>query len=268
MQDPMGDELRALRERAYGPDADIDTDPVAMERLRQLEAGSFHAPSLPVVDAPAAWSADTAEPGRISTPVEVVYSRDGRPVPAADATPADAPVDAVQADAAEAEDADADAADAEAETAEADARPRRPLLVRAIALVLALIVGAFAAYAVMQLRPGSVATLAAAPDAEWPEFLGQRQDGSQVYEEFLGLTVAIVPQPWGRENDVPCLFVLQAVGISSITTVGCGAGGFPPTAALEVTEAFPDELVAEYPEGTALQFVLADDRVVVYADEP
>ena len=254
MQDPMGDELRALRERAYGPDADIDTDPAAVERLRQLEAQAFP-PSPPrVEEALGEPIEDTAEPGRISAPVEVVYSREEhteREEPT-EPSPDDGPGE--------------DAGDAEAPADER--RPRRPVLVRVIALGLAVIVGAFAAYAAMQLRPGSVAMLAAAPDAEWPEFLGERQDGSEIYEEFLGLTVAIVPQPWGRESDVPCLFVMQTVRIRSITTVGCGSGTFPPTAALRVTESFPEELIAEYPVGTALQFVVADDRVVVYADRP
>lgn len=38
--DPSLDEFRALQERAYGRDADIQDDPVALARLRQLEAES------------------------------------------------------------------------------------------------------------------------------------------------------------------------------------------------------------------------------------
>ncbi|MFK4837879.1 hypothetical protein ACI3KY_19290, partial [Microbacterium sp. ZW T2_14] len=38
--DPPLDELRALRERAYGRDADIQDDPQALARLRELEAQS------------------------------------------------------------------------------------------------------------------------------------------------------------------------------------------------------------------------------------
>ena len=38
MDEQFGDELRSLRQRAYGPNADIQEDPIALERLRQLEA--------------------------------------------------------------------------------------------------------------------------------------------------------------------------------------------------------------------------------------
>ena len=39
MRDVSSEELQALRHRAYGPDADIHEDPVALERLRELENG-------------------------------------------------------------------------------------------------------------------------------------------------------------------------------------------------------------------------------------
>ncbi|QIG40076.1 hypothetical protein G5T42_11775 [Microbacterium sp. 4R-513] len=248
MQDPMGDELRALRERAYGPDADIDGDPMALARLRQLEAEA----SVPtsVGEQFAARVEEAPEPTRIAPPTEVVYPREA----GAGGTPND-----------EHDDPDDTVPDQEAD---AEERPHRQLLVRGIALALALLVGAAVAYGVMQLRPGSVATLAASSDAEWPDFLGERQEGAEIYEDFFGLTVAIVPQPWGRGDDVPCLFVVRSAGPSAITTVGCGAGGYSPTAALAVTDSFPDELIAEYPVGTALQFVQADGQVFVYADTP
>lgn len=249
MQDPPGDELRALRERAYGPSADIDGDPAALERLRELEAAA----SVAV----AAGATSPAVAGTESPRGTVVPPTASEETPAGPSN-AQGPPTTDDARAADDVEVDVDAGVA--------VRRRRPVVVSAIALVVALLVGAAVAYGVLQLRPGSVATLAAAPDAAWPEFLGERQDGSTVFEEFLGLTVAIVPQPWGREDDVPCLFVLHATGSAAITTVGCGAGGFAPTAALAVTPALPDALIAEYPVGTALQFVLEDGKVVVYAD--
>ncbi len=42
--DASADELRALRLRAYGPDADIRDDPQALSRLRELEARAVGAP--------------------------------------------------------------------------------------------------------------------------------------------------------------------------------------------------------------------------------
>lgn len=266
----MREELRALRERAYGPDADIEGDPAALDRLLELEAAaSVASPSVKAAsearNSPSAQGDDeSVATGRIAAPVPV--SPDD---PSTDAEATDSRASLPDGDPAS-ESADPAAIRAESTTAESEPVParrsRRTLVVRAVTLCLALLVGAAVAYGVMQLRPGSVATLAAAPDADWPEFLGDRQDGSTVFENFFGLTVAIVPQPWGREDDVPCLFVLHSAGGAAITTVGCGAGGFAPTAALAVTDTLPDTLTAEYPVGTALQFVLDDDRVVVYAD--
>ncbi|WP_442576463.1 hypothetical protein ACSBPH_04825 [Microbacterium sp. F51-2R] len=276
MQDPMGEELRALRERAYGPDADIEDDPAALERLLELEASvaspsgkaatTGNSPSAPVNAERAAETSRIAsrvpvDPLRPSTAAEAGESRTVGA--GGDASPVSEGGDTGQVS--EGTDAAAIAAES-VPPPSPPSRRRRTLVVRAATLGLALLLGAALAYGVMQLRPGSVATLAAAPDADWPDFLGDRQDGSTVFEDFFGLTVAIVPQPWGREDDVPCLFVLHSAGGAAITTVGCGAGGFAPTAALAVTATLPDTLTAEYPVGTALQFVLDDDRVVVYAD--
>ena len=61
--EPPLDELRALRERAYGPHADIQDDPHALARLRELEAQLSAAtmPSLPAATpSPPAASATTA----------------------------------------------------------------------------------------------------------------------------------------------------------------------------------------------------------------
>jgi hypothetical protein len=276
MQDPMGEELRALRERAYGPDADIEDDPAALERLLELEA-SVASPSGKAAttgNSPsAAVNAErAAETSRIASRVPVDPLRPSTAAEAGESRTVGAGGDASPVSEGGDTGQVSEGTDAAAIAAESvpppspPSRRRRTLVVRAATLGLALLLGAALAYGVMQLRPGSVATLAAAPDADWPDFLGDRQDGSTVFEDFFGLTVAIVPQPWGREDDVPCLFVLHSAGGAAITTVGCGAGGFAPTAALAVTATLPDTLTAEYPVGTALQFVLDDDRVVVYAD--
>ena len=45
LADDPADELKALRLRAYGPDADIDADPEALRRLRDLEARAIDAPA-------------------------------------------------------------------------------------------------------------------------------------------------------------------------------------------------------------------------------
>src|SRR5688500_17890356 len=44
MDDHPVDELRMLRERAYGPDADIGLDPAALARLNELEGRAAAVP--------------------------------------------------------------------------------------------------------------------------------------------------------------------------------------------------------------------------------
>ncbi|MGI6879386.1 hypothetical protein [Microbacterium sp. gxy059] len=77
-------ELDALRRRAYGPDADIASDPAALARLRLLEQAARPAPSVPVPDAqgedesPAAV-AESAPSARADAPPEEGSASRARP---------------------------------------------------------------------------------------------------------------------------------------------------------------------------------------------
>ena len=64
---PDENELRELRARAYGPNADIQSDPVALARLSELEAA--HMPKL-IEDATDVARADGADDGTVADPTE------------------------------------------------------------------------------------------------------------------------------------------------------------------------------------------------------
>ncbi|MEU1973160.1 hypothetical protein ABZ477_16005 [Microbacterium sp. NPDC019599] len=240
-------ELRSLRARAYGPNADIHDDPVAMERLRLLEAQSPRdfASSPPSTPGPAAWPDEWDEDEPAPAPEEAPPPADHEA-----STPTPVPEAALQAP----------------PPAPAPRRPRRGALLWAGALVLALIVGAAITYTTFQVRMGQVGVLAEDPDAPWPDTLGARSEGGMVFEQFHGLNVLLAPQFWSSAEPSLCLFVLPAETDGSLLGIGCGAGEFDPTAAIIVTADLPDELLERFEVGSALQFVLHDGEVVVYSD--
>jgi hypothetical protein len=264
MHEPTQDELQRLRERAYGPAADILDDPAAMSRLHELEAQQTpyiaDTSTLMASGAPAGPTGnDGNEAARAFAAFDEPRGHDdleaGSRIEPTDA----APTPEETSDAAETSE------DPEPSPA---ARRRRRILISAGALLLAALIGAAASYMIAQLHPGSVAILAPVPDAPWPENFGDRLPGAEVYQPYLGLDVYLVPQSWIGDETVPCLFVLSDASASAIASAGCGAGDFSPTAAVKVTSGMSAELRARHPAGSALQFVLTGGQVVVYADSP
>jgi hypothetical protein len=73
---PDENELRELRARAYGPNADIQSDPVALARLSELEAA--HMPKL-IEDATDVARADGADDGTVADLTEP--ASEGSPAP-------------------------------------------------------------------------------------------------------------------------------------------------------------------------------------------
>ena len=259
------DELRALRKRAYGRDADIEGDPAALRRLRELEEEAHRR------------LAEGPEPGERTT------------IPAEPEAPEETPAPGIRSSAGSgaAENAAASASGPDDEPALAGAEPadaaardfpqpsspawwrRRSTLLWSAAVIAALIVGAAAALWAGEQQRGRVAVLQQADVEDWPRnVVGEPPDGSRLFEDFLGLTVVIMPQSFGGGSETECLYVLESGGQGFMSTIGCSAGGFPATAGLAVTARAPDELRERFADGTALQFVLTDSRVHVYADEP
>ncbi|ANG84668.1 hypothetical protein [Microbacterium aurantiacum] len=156
MEADAREELRALRARAYGPGADIHEDPVARERLRELEA-LVQEQARDRADAaspPAAASAEPSEP-------------EGEPDAGREPT-----------------------------SEEPAPEPRSPRRISAgwwaASVVAALAVGAGGAVAVTAVSQGAggaqvIASLPPEPEVPWPRFLGAETGDSTSFREFYGL---------------------------------------------------------------------------------
>ncbi|HKP07121.1 MAG TPA: hypothetical protein VJU58_07695 [Microbacterium sp.] len=300
--DSSRDELAALRERAYGRDADILDDPVALARLNELEeqaaasAASAAArtpvstngsPSFGAAD-DGAEGAERGDPPALMLPRSeetdaatatatdtIVPDRDRNGSPGSASLGAATPdADAGGTDAADsAADAGDDVSDPDAATL-APTRPwwRRVPTLWAASVVAAMLIGAGLTLLVQNLEAGRVDVLQVDPDAEWPEEIWDGEtEGSLGFESFYGLSVLSQPQVTGdgTQAAVPCLIVFSGVGRNPSYLGGsCGAGAFPAQAALVVGRQAPSELRDRFPEGTALQLVLDGEQVHVYAREP
>lgn len=237
------DELRALRARAYGPEADIQDDPAALQRLQELEAleRAIAAPAVTTTAiAPAVELIDQAE-----TPAAPVDE------PAAESTAA----------------ADEDAADIPASPPEPAPLPwwrRRITLLWAGSLVIAALLGGAAALSLQAITAGRAAVLQEDSTRAWPEgFFGGRPPGARMFTAFHGLTVVALPEQFGP-TDTECMYVI-AEPTNAMVTAGCTAGSFPAVASLVVSPESPDELLERFGEGAALQFVLDGSQVTVYS---
>lgn len=260
------DELRALRARAYGRDADIDGDPAAIARLRALEAQA--APAALVVTAPV------------------------REVPVVSVVPAP-PVEEAATDAAPDEfgrsgelprTGELPAIDAENAEPEhpSPSRPRtlftpRPsapwLWLGAACIALAAFGSAVVVSAVRSADPRLVAEIAVDPDASWPESFGEKGPDAALFEEFAGLTIARGVE-WLSfdESDAMCIVAIdteELLGDSGgfqIAAWGCDAGSFPPVIRIEVTSAQPQALRDRFGDGTGLELIMRGDHIEVFAD--
>jgi hypothetical protein len=248
----QADELRMLRARAYGPDADIHDDAAALDRLRELEERAF------IADKPDAAEVETAEPTTVAAETE----REG-------------------------EEPDAD----EPESAIAE-RPsgwrrfvpatRRGWVTAAAAcLVVAVVVTAAVTAAVVrkvQADPRTIATLRVDPSTELGQAFGGFSDStvaSVAYDDFFGLTPIVIPG-WG-EAPGRCLLLTPTSGIetaangwSSVGGMNCEAGSFSSGVQFTVSDEFgvPSEFRDHFPDGTALRFELEGSSVVVMDGTP
>lgn len=242
-------ELRMLRGRAYGPAADIASDPVALARLEELEAAARDSPAG--TGAPAA---PRAAPPSAAAARERAPEPQNVPGAANGAVPAPEPEVRPQA-----------------------GRARRWVAALwPVSVVAAIVVGAVSYAAAVPLvsrdtEAAQVATLQPDPAFAWPEILGPRQEGVVAFREFYGLTAVYTEQDfWG--NGEGCMIVLVTERIHTDSTsydgpilYGCAAGSFPATVQLAVRDGLPPELRERFPVGTGLRFVFAGDRVGVFA---
>lgn len=256
MDDDVREELRSLRARAYGPDADIATDPSAVQRLRELEELDRRPP---------------APPER------------------ADASPSAAPVGGN----AELSASDSSDSSDEFDPPDDDAAPnRRPLLrsrrrvwIAAAALAGVAVVASAAtavgtSFTAVDRTAGiaQVDALTPAPDLQidFAGYLGFDPEQTRGFADYYGLTAFAGPTQIDSEgNRAECLLLSDTDDMndadsggraSGVRSGGCGAGPFPATVEFIVTPSFPAEFRARFPVGSAVQFVLDGDDVGVFSD--
>ena len=254
MNEDAAAELQALRERAYGPDADILRDPVAYDRLHELEE------QLRTEQRGPERSGDVADP----------------PSP-------DAPAAASTQDP---ESASAAAASSDDRASESGGRAawspltRVPPLARAFWLVSVLAVATLAASvtwglaSIPVISEGSgarqIAALEPDPSTTAPSF--GSTDTPPVGFQFAGYTlITAINSNDGVDSE--CLVVFRTEDVddesgfpNGPTYYGCGAGAFPPTASVQIHAGSPAAALERFGDGAALQFVLEGDRVGVFVD--
>ncbi len=291
MSDTEQDELRLLRARAYGPDADIEQDAAALRRLHDLEAearsvddewtstaassvaaqGAAHGPDTGAAREPGVASTDPGEDGNDHPVTEDdAAERAGDEHAAADPPP---PMRRW------------------GRSVLAFVRTRRGARVSiAVASALIVLIVAVVVLTVVQrvqtapLLSGAaqVARLDVDDRFEVPDFYSGGRDegvGLRGYEEFAGLRAMVSPQDFAYSpTGGQCIIVIQTRDLAAATDNsfpgrqwgGCGAGAFPATTQFVVTSDFSDETRDAFPEGMAVQFVYdpVSDEVVVFQAPP
>lgn len=276
MDEGVAAELRALRNRAYAPGGDIADDPVALARLTELE--------------------ERERERRLRHAHE--HTPDPKPElpPTIDTAPNMSALGSDEAgdDASRGHDSQGHESQNGAVDTAAP-RGRQPRSLRSIFMWAGSLV-AVAALAVgitvfATARSASTAT-ALPPDArvshvttllptgaELPEFFrGYDRNGEgRSFEPFLGLAVFETPSFWSLDEgeSESCVIVTRVADVESSTSdswsgfmdQGCSAGAFPAAVSFVVHDDQPEDLLARYPVGTAMQLVLTDAGVDVFVSE-
>ena len=242
----LAEELVGLRRRAYGPDADIDSDPAALTRLLELEGVSRLEERAEEADAPDV-SAEPIAPAMSAEPTA--------PAVSAEPTGPDVPTEG-----------------APVATAPGDPQPQgrrwwsSPVLLAAAAVV-ALVVLAGSLVTTLDSRPDCTLTpTPAAAQTPFPDglswltsALGIPRDALRSYPGVGDITV------WAgtSEDGVDCVLV---TGPSGPFGFGCSRGR-DATADI-VLDSTMNSIPTGLAERSTLRFVYRGDRVDVWIDEP
>ncbi len=254
----MQEELRRLRARAYGPDADIDEDPAAYSRLMALE------------ELDRAERAAVAAPPPSASPVETGA--------AGESSPADADDD-VDHEVGDDDDGDDDD---RSRSRVPLARSRRTVWAWAASLAVVAAIASAATTVGVGFVPVSasrgapqVATLAEDPGTPVPAIFGQRTGDERAFADFYGVTAFVgTAQIDASENRSPCLYLIDTDEVGqepngfrgNFVYGGCGAGIFPATVQFIVADGMPEAFTSRFPIGTSVQFVYDGDNVGVFSD--
>lgn len=250
VSDEIPEELRRLRARAYGPDADISTDPGALQRLAELE-----------------------EQQRREMPRPLVRAQE---------------IEAAEIVAAEPDDAPVPEAVADAEADEDLPRRGRPIRSRRVfwlwGVSLALVAALSSALTVVSVAILPVQTSAGVPQVATlkpeagraiPGIFGPASSDGRAYPDFYGMSAFVAYAQFGPDGERnPCIFLtptatideLDSGGYSGFSQAGCGAGAFPATMQFVVNSTVPDTFVARFPLGTSVQFVFDGENLGVFSD--
>ena len=250
------EELRILRARVYGPDADVD--PEAIRRLHELEAA--RRPRVSVAGVTAAGVTVTEEPDSVA----VVPISEKATTPVEPAEPLSR------------------------EILRRVKNARRSTLLIAVSVIVfvALVIAALTVVQRVQSDPlqsgaEQVARLSVDPSFRTPDMFRGGPNGdieTQGFQQFHGLRAIVTASGFfGARTDSPCMGVYpdsaiespEANSFSGPLIGGCQMGGFPAIATFASDlDGFPEELVEAYP-GYGFQFVYdqANNEVVVFASK-
>ncbi|MEQ6897147.1 hypothetical protein [Microbacterium sp. KR10-403] len=298
MDDDDLEELRMLRARAYGPSADIQRDPTALQRLHELEAAvrdtAAHqaaarhtaARHTTIADAssPHGFS-DTAHPG---PPPPLPPDLRRAPASPAPASPAFAVRTRAQSPAPRPRltEPTVTVADAPAAASRPRVAPRRWYLSRGFAVLWLVSLVAVAAvatgvtFAATWIAPiarhgdtRQIATLAPDPQFTWASFMADSHEDATGFT-FHGISIIAMDgdDVGAGAKNATCVIAYATDTVTDDGSIegsvwsGCGAGGFPPTLQFTVDETAPEELHDAVGAGVSLQFVYDGKRVGVFTD--
>lgn len=243
MDTHVADELRDLRERAYGPDADIHLDEDALRRLAELE-GSRTLVEPPAEPEPApAQSVESPAPGSHEDVDGTV------PPPSVQAKPR-WPLAAWWA--------------------------ASVLLAAFLTAWISNMVIQVAHTDALNAGATQVAVLREDVGFDIPRiFSSGGALEARAFEEFYGLRVFSTAAGYMGMSTGECISVAASADVALATGNSftgamyraCGANEFPAVVPFIVTDEFPQELRDAFPDGTALQFVYdeAGGDVVVFS---
>ncbi|MER7445341.1 hypothetical protein [Microbacterium sp. NPDC097977] len=288
-------ELRELRIRAYGPRADIMTDPAALRRLEQLEASRVAAPAPALLSVDARSDSTAVDQHAADRAGDDLLDRLGDDRLGDDRLGDDRLGDDRLGDDRLGDDSQGDDSqgddgpDPAERAAERPARlGRKPAALWAASVVASAVAAALVTFAVTSLH--SVSVSSGAPQVDTlqltrngsvpPNWFGAESDIASA--EFAGLTIFESPgwmsESGDRTSDNRCLSVART---SDLPEKGededdsymrgpiygtCGVASFPTALAVPFSDELPDELIERYPSGVAIQFVLDGDRIGVFVD--
>lgn len=262
------DELRLLRERAYGPAADIDQDPAAAQRLRELEARTAEPAPEPAVPAePQQTSVVTSQEAPTASPTPTA------PTPGAPEPPAPQP-----------------SPDAEPPTQQPDAPRRRSRLTTvlwALSVAAAAAAAAAVTFSLTYVAPvpvsgdaTQIASLEPTTGIAVPTGFIGAGESSRTFE-FYGYTIFEATNMFGfsPSQGSDCFVIIatskvpeeydaqQGWSYDSPIYNACRAGTLPAVTQFVVDSSAPDQTRRQFPDGAALQFVFDGERVGVFLSE-